>query len=130
MNKKIFSLTKKYFGHDNLDAMSEELHVPKSTLHRHISAEMEQIPDWPEITKARNESGELGPVFGCDLTYVSIGLKETPYFHGHEFISNSPIVYELCRNKNAATISAILLKLRSCGYYPKVIVTDLAPEFF
>jgi hypothetical protein len=127
-SKKIFSLTKKYFDYDNLDAMSEALDVPKSTLHRHISAEMTRIPDWPEITKARNERGELGPVFGADLTYVSIGRKETPYFHGTEFVSNFHIAYELCRNKNAATITAILLKLRSCGYYPKVIVTDLAPE--
>jgi transposase-like protein len=114
----------------SLDAVLEErkLGVSRSTLFRRIKGQAKDAPGWRELLKAKKEKGHWGLVMGIDTSTVRIRGINCTYLHVGDVTSKDPLVYELIRKKDAATIKPILMELKNLGYSPIIVVSDLAPE--
>jgi transposase-like protein/predicted HTH domain antitoxin len=119
------------FNEGSLDSLirSKGLTISRTTLFRRILEKARNCPDWPELTadlKARNILGSR--IMGVDTSKLKIEGKHHVYFHAVDVTSGNPIAYDVCEKEDIATIEPILRQLKLVGYYPKLTVTDLAPE--
>lgn len=65
---------------------------------------------------------------GLDTTGIKISGKPYVYFHCVDIPSKLPLAYEILPDRTTESIENILLQIRSAGYHPRIVVTDLAPE--
>jgi predicted HTH domain antitoxin len=118
------------FNEGSLDSLigSKGLTISRTTLYRRILEKAKNCPDWPELTADMKTRNILGSIMGVDTTKLKIEGKHHVYFHTVDVASGNPIAYDICEKEDIATIEPILQQLKLTGYYPKITVTDLAPE--
>ena len=62
---------------------------------------------------------------GLDLTELRIGGKIHQYLHVVDIPSKIPLAYQILMDKKAETIAKVLRELKSAGYVPKLVISDL-----
>jgi hypothetical protein len=114
----------------SLRAMAEDLKlgISTTTLYRRIRATEEKLLKWFELTKRMKAKNNWGFLMGLDTTPINIGGHEFTILTVYDITSRDPLVYQILMQKDVITLKPVLLKLRSIGYIPRIVVMDLAPE--
>ncbi|MDW8024238.1 MAG: transposase, partial [Nitrososphaerota archaeon] len=123
------NLVENYFNVRSLEALRRNLNLPRdeNTVHRWLINDLNKISTWEDYLSDSSIKSNLSYVMGLDLTNLKIRKRYVYYLHVVDF-TNNHLVYEILESKDAANIETILIKVRSSGYVPVVIVTDLAKE--
>jgi transposase-like protein len=103
------------------------LKISRTTLQRRIREEGKKCPNWDASLK-KEGLGDLRFIMGIDTSILKICGRDHVYVYIVDVTSRIPLVWEIVEREDAATIEPILRKLRSLGYLPQIIVTDLARE--
>lgn len=99
-----------------------------STYYRNIQKQVKEYPKWRDLLKMPEFRRKWGFIMGIDTTTLKIKGYDYYYLHVADMHSSDHLVYEILEREDAISIKSALKDLRSAGYVPKVVVTDLAPE--
>ena len=117
-------------GFENLRSVKEILSLPQSvsSLYRYIIELASTYPSWTELLKREDVRRAWGHVMGLDTTEIKIGGSRFIFLFAADIPSRLPLAYEILPGKEAKLIADVLQKIKTSGYRPKLIVTDLAEE--
>jgi transposase-like protein len=118
------------FHFTSLDSLLKvnSLEISRSTLYRKLREIAKRCPDWEDIATSENIRNKWGYVMGIDTTTLKIKGIPHVYLQVVDIPSKDAIAYEICTREDKSTIKSILMNLKSIGYYPRVVMSDLAPE--
>jgi len=108
--------------------MGEQEKVSLTTLHREIQRRLQNVPTWTDLLMDEEVRSKWGRIMGVDTTPIKIGGKPFVLFYAVDIPSKCPLAWEILPCKSSHEIEKILLKVRESGYYPTLIITDLAQE--
>lgn len=111
-----------------LSEIKEMQDFPISTTTISLELQRKQVADWRTLLWDMDLRQRWSLILGLDTTGIKISGKPYVYFHCADILSKLPLAYEILPDRKAVSIENILWQIRSAGYYPKIIVTDLAPE--
>lgn len=120
-------LIESYFT-TTLRNLGKNYNCGRSTVHREVLAQLRQYPSWQDLNTRPELKGRWAMIMGLDTTPLRIAGQYWTYLHVVDIPSHDPLVYQLLPSRTAILIGNALLRLRDAGYYPNVVVTDLAPE--
>jgi len=102
--------------------------VSLATLHREIQRRLLQEAPTSDLLRDGGLRSSWGYIMGIDTTQVKIGGKPLTLLYAADIPSRYPLAWEILSCKSSEEIEKMLLKMRESGYYPKLVITDLAHE--
>ncbi len=108
--------------------LSGSVKVSRSTVYLEIQRRLQDIPDWRKLLYDEEVRRMWGGIMGIDTTKINVGNEEHTYLHVADNPSGLPLAYQVLERETATLITAVLQEVRHAGYWPRLIVTDLAAE--
>ncbi|MEM2144906.1 MAG: DDE-type integrase/transposase/recombinase [Candidatus Jordarchaeaceae archaeon] len=99
-----------------------------TTRYRNVAEQAKHYPGWRDVLYVPEFRARWGFIFGIDTTSLKIKGREYCYVHAADISGKDHLAYEIMEKEDAASIGHVLRTLRNAGYYPNLVVTDLAPE--
>ena len=110
----------------SLKALKTEASI--TTYYRSVVEQAKCYPGWRDLLYVPEFRKRWGFIFGIDTTSLKIRGREYYYLHALDMPAKDHLAYEIMENEDATSIGNVLRTLRNAGYYPNLVVTDLAPE--
>jgi len=108
--------------------ISNTVSASRSTLYWEIRRRLDALPDWRKLLHDERARRMWGGILGVDTTKIKVGGREYIYLHAADIPSGNPLACEVLEDEKADSIARILCEIRTAGYWPKLVVTDLAAE--
>jgi len=110
----------------SLKALKTEASI--TTYYRSVVEQAKCYPGWRDLLYEQEFRQGWGFILGVDTTCLKIGGRAYCYFHAVDIPGKDHLAYEIMEKEDAISIGDVLRTLRNAGYYPNLVVTDLAPE--
>jgi len=113
---------------ETLDSIIEkyvDFKVSRTTVSRKIMEDAKKYPSWEENVRNPKIRKKFGYVMGIDLTVIKIKGKKYQYLHISDIKGKMPVVYIVLPDKRELTIVKVLEELKSAGYVPRLVISDL-----
>ena len=117
-------------GFKSLSSLKDNIPLSKSvsTIHRGIVKDASAYPSWRELLKREDVHKVWDHVMGIDTTEIKIKGKANVFLFVADIPSRLPLAYEILQSKEAEWIKEVLREIKAEGYWPKLIVLDMAEE--
>jgi len=113
---------------ETLDSIIEkyvDFKVSRTTVNDKIIEDAKKYPSWREHVQNPKVQEKFRYVMGIDLTVVKIKGKKHQLLMIFDIPSRIPIVYAILPDKHVSTIAEVLEQLKSAGYMPRLVVSDM-----
>jgi len=110
---------------DNIIERHVDFKVSRATINRRIMEDAKKYPSWREHVQNPKVRKKFGYVMGIDLTVVKIEGEKHQFLMVFDIPGRIPLVYTILPDKRVLTIAKVLEQLRSVGYVPRLVVSDM-----